>query len=121
MVNAYEVALIISDALDLIRDRERWSNAETAVDLHGSPVSPHSECAVKWCAMGAVDRVSKGRILLAIIAHNELRKDANKPIDEINDVDGHEAVIDLMKRTRARLFAYSYFQPISLLGGSDHE
>lgn len=48
---------ILEQAKELIGEPERWTKFQLAVDASGFPVYPDSPTAVKYCAVGAIDKV----------------------------------------------------------------
>jgi hypothetical protein len=101
---------IITRALDLIAEPEHWTQgvlARTSIDLPCSWSDPY---AAKFCAVGALNRAAteaiKGwgcsRAMEAqdfIMAANNRQGDA---LLDINDEEGHSAVIGLFKTALGR-------------------
>lgn len=41
---------------ELLSDKSKWSKHHYAQDASGKPTSPHSENAVAWCLVGAIEK-----------------------------------------------------------------
>lgn len=52
-----QVLTILRGASDLIADRVRWCRGALARDRRGAVVSPYTDTAVRWCAVGAISHV----------------------------------------------------------------
>lgn len=53
------------DARELISDFNRWTQGVMARDAVGTHISVHSDEAVAWCALGALDKTAKRTYLPA--------------------------------------------------------
>lgn len=99
---------IIKLARGLITPREKWTKDSFSRDINGKFVEPESSHAVCWCAAGAVYRFTQdfcegGHECSEVVY--EINKDNDTPIEHINDVYGHAAVLAAFDKTIARLEA----------------
>jgi hypothetical protein len=96
-------AEVLQKARDLIADESRWTHGYYARDEQGFDVEPNEPSATCWCALGAVYHVldtTEDEALDGPAAIKALYLDERVPV-EINDVDGHEAVLALYDRAIA--------------------
>lgn len=56
------VADVLERAADLIEPEGRWTQGVLAKSAGGVPVAPEHDCAVCWCASGAIIRISGDRL-----------------------------------------------------------
>ena len=82
----------LREAKALIEDPERWCQNHYALDADGNSVRMLGQKAVRWCAIGACVRVGLDMDVLYDIVLPD------KPLSEINDDDGHAAVMALFDR-----------------------
>jgi len=83
-------------AADLISDRRKWTTYAYARYRNGVRASVEEPRACRWCAVGAVARVSGVPILrigAALAPHG-----GDRELSEINDCDGHAAAIAELRR-----------------------
>jgi len=87
----------LTAARDLITDPDRWTTRGFALGVNDAKVLPTSPDAVKWCAAGALIRVTEGFeqsrrdagiLLLVAACHAGWRG-----IPDANDLGGHAAVL----------------------------
>ena len=100
---------ILTGVRDLLSDPERWTQGASARDAKGRIVDVHSEDATCFCAVGAFYRVGfpegnsyhdeeasrrywKARDLVDRLVPG------TKSIIGVNDLDGREAVLDLLDK-----------------------
>ena len=110
-INWNAVVEMLRDARDRIKDRSRWCQGASALDINGESVSPESDRARQWCAHGSLVRtaaktgyandfdgeaVDASRILDFVA--KEYDSDREDDITSINDIYGHRAVIDSYNR-----------------------
>lgn len=101
-------AEVLQKARDLIADESRWTHGQYARDAEGYSVYPNEPSATCWCALGAVyhvldtteedveDRPAPIRALYL----------DNRPVPvDVNDRDGHEAVLALFDEAIAKAAA----------------
>ena len=89
-----------------IADREHWTKGTLAADGDGNEVLPKSRRAVRWCALGALYRVtspvkghrSASELLAAEIHGGPAFGDADYRITEFNDSHTHKQVLALYDR-----------------------
>lgn len=93
---------VLRQARELITDSERWTQNEFARDFRGTAVSPRSELAVCWCAMGAVSRVGDNKFWLRVETKRYLEIASQELFEtfpeRVNDTLGHEAVLRMYDR-----------------------
>lgn len=103
---------ILSDARDLLEDKNRWTRGEIARDSRGKSVSFFSPSACRWCALGAIRKIS------LVYANGDLTKAMENSellcrwirvnvevdsLDSINDTKGRKAVLSVFEESRIRL------------------
>lgn len=97
---------VLTKVRDLIADRESWSRIDYAQNEHGISVSPSSKKAIRWCVLGAFDRVNTE------LSRQGEKKDqqsgwcppVQEALDELPDnistincrPDGHERIVELL-------------------------
>jgi hypothetical protein len=98
---------ILTDAQELIRDRDRWTQGASARDANGNPVGAQNERACCWCGSGAIVRSGGGEPYV----NGSLRADildllrGEPGIVHTNDEKGHGAVLALFDRLREKSLA----------------
>ena len=75
----------------LIEDPEQWCQGAFARDKAGNHTFSSASDAVQWCALGACTKVGVDGYLLQ-------RVSGQSTAEDINDHDGHEAVMLLFDR-----------------------
>lgn len=96
---------VITGALALIADEFHWSRGAWARTATGQPCAWADPSAVKFCAMGALNRaalelahdvgnlaISAGRHVLAANGVS------NQCFPQINDLEGHARIVAMFKR-----------------------
>ena len=81
----------LREARDLISDPERWCQECYARDKNGAPVLYESLAAVRWCALGACEKVGADVRILWRAAE---RMKGFDPAD-INDSTNHPTVMKM--------------------------
>ena len=77
---------VLAAARELISDKNRWCQGSEAEDAAGRWILPSHLNAVRWCALGAVEKVSDISRALDIFADT-------MDVININDDMGHEAIL----------------------------
>lgn len=99
-------AEVLQKARDLIADESRWTHGYFARDEQGYDVEPNEPSACKWCALGAVYHVLgsseeeawEAPAIKALHASNRIPA-------EVNDLEGHDAVLDMFDAAIAKAAA----------------
>lgn len=93
-----KTSTLLQRAKGRIENREHWCVGELATDVRGEPTLPTADDSWRWCALGAINAES-GKVhqspameVLELIAGGDLEVDS---VVEVNDVFGHEAVMQL--------------------------
>ena len=93
---------ILEAARALIAEPEHWCQGAQALDATGTVRRPCSRLAVRWCSLGATDRVTRYK---GIRADNALYSALGMPPDigiaNFNDSHTHAEVLDLFDRAIA--------------------
>ena len=92
---------ILEAARALIAKPEHWCKGAQALDATGTVRRPCSRLAVRWCSLGATDRVTRYK---GIRADNALYSALGMPpegIANFNDSHTHAEVLDLFDRAIA--------------------
>ena len=102
------IAEIIRQAADLIRDKEKWAQGKYAVNADDFDVNPRGDDAVGWCAMGALMKVSPPDDGHYGVAARECRETLDRDglprnLQAFNDTEPHHRVVALLDRTASRL------------------
>ena len=102
---------VIRGALPLVENEDTWTTHQMAKDHRGFPVLPTCEDAVRFCAVGALEKAAfdlsrslKAAGFLASHAVDKLEKLADGDdgtLAFINDTEGREAVVALFKKALA--------------------
>ena len=104
MSREYTTKGILEDALELIEDPDRWTRGFYARDAEGVSVDPYSERACRFCALGAVARIS-GRDIVPIAPWarlDEAARAAGFPgARTLNDTGTHDDVVTAFRRAIA--------------------
>ncbi len=109
MTNSLEKQ-IIARALEIISAQEHWTRVTWARTSKGQPCTWADPTAVKFCAVGALNRaaieVVKGWGCSRAIEAEELIMVANDRVGEglpkINDDEGHEVVVAMFRTALER-------------------
>lgn len=101
-----DTRMVLEAARDLIAYPSRWTDGVNARDAYGNPCEPGSCDAVRWCANGALIRVSWEATPWRAIAVLDAVAERNDPDDYwslscFNDMSGHAEVLDLFDRAIA--------------------
>jgi len=94
---------LLVEARALIAEEDHWTRYEGTRDVNDAPVSTLSKNAVKFCGLGALDRVSFGVYReCKEIAYAELLKAAEvRSFGKFNDESLHKAVLAAYDRAIA--------------------
>lgn len=68
---------LLKKARKLIKDFDNWTDGPEAVDRDGRECNPRSNKAIAWCAIGALDAITKDADLI-ISTHALLDRVANE-------------------------------------------
>lgn len=94
---------VLKAARELIRDPARWCQDAFACDADGDAVHTLDPQAVRWCAVGALNKVAPSSEVSAD-AYGLLEVAAGPIcVSDINDAEGHEAVLAVYDEAIARL------------------
>jgi len=106
MMASYTVREVAEQFLELYADRRRWTKNYNARNKHGAEVLVGSREAVKWCLVGAQERMARaGKVPSAIMeqfsaakkaACNALYGDPSEVY--VNDQHGLAAVRAVLRR-----------------------
>jgi hypothetical protein len=97
---------ILKAARDLISDPEHWTKRANARDSYGEIIGCSQPEAVRWCAYGALNKVSRGDSATIRKAYDYLMGVNNfqgTTLEGINDVWGHMRIISAFDAAIARL------------------
>lgn len=83
---------ILRKAAELIADPEKWVRGKMAIGVNGYPTYPHSPEACKWCAYGAVHKISGGEYGVSRAFYYSF----GRYLSSINDSEGHAYTIGAM-------------------------
>lgn len=105
---------LLREALDTIRDGSNWCRNSAALDGDGISVRPYESQAKRWCASGAVQKAfyarfpkmkDLGLVCEEWVTLNETARalfpqfsDAEAAIVMVNDLMGHDAVIQCFEK-----------------------
>lgn len=78
-----------------IADPKHWTQNYLAHDISGRPISPYSPNAVCWCALGAIESVSRGRIGPAVMTLSSV---IEGPVSQFNDTHTHAEILAAFDR-----------------------
>ena len=96
---------VLRKARELISDPARWTQGAYARDESGFEVSSTWEAACCWCALGAIIKTAremKARVGVTTDVISTLyRHSAGRPVFEVNDKEGHAAVLALFDKALA--------------------
>jgi hypothetical protein len=84
---------ILKAARELISGSNQWTQRANAREMHGEIIATTQPEAVRWCAYGALNKVSRGDSAVIRRAYNELMGDAEMSLEGLNDIAGHVAVL----------------------------
>lgn len=86
---------VLREARSLIKDPTQWTQSVEARDADGNRVNPSAPAAVCWCASGAIARVLGvyGWWEAQTLLIKEYLDDPKRQLWEINDENGHSAVL----------------------------
>lgn len=90
---------ILRRAREIISDPAKWTQGAFARDSQGSMIPPNHTAACSWCAIGALSRAAfelKAPPGFGAGALDMLG--ALRPLNDINDEEGHAAVLDLFDK-----------------------
>lgn len=104
MIDIVRAKTTLEAALELIKDKARWSQRAFARRKDGFPIDANAERACAWCALGAVQRAS-GCDYVPIdeleILDDEAAKMGKRTIVALNDEGTHDDVVEVFKRAIA--------------------
>lgn len=99
---------ILTGVRDLLSDPERWTQGASARNAAGEPIDVHSEDATCFCAVGAFYRVGFPDGNTADPVQDDVYWKARGLVDRllpgtksiiaVNDLDGREAVLNLLDK-----------------------
>ena len=93
---------VLRKARALIEDKKRWTRGEYARDRWSHHVDPDDVRAVRWCALGALDRqIAAGSRVHMHLYMTALELYRSESVSEINDDMGHKYVLKLYDRAIA--------------------
>ena len=97
---------IIGRAHALIADERHWCRGALARDKGGRAVEPTETAARRWCAFGALIAAAHEMVGDLDQAHHLASLAARRmhccsTLINVNDIDGHRAVIELFERAAA--------------------
>lgn len=89
------VAQVLREAKAVIPTPAQWTRKVAARDSRGNRVTPRNERAVRWCAMGAIEKVAPGDGLAALewAAIRALRPHMDDEVPTFNDSHTHAEVL----------------------------
>lgn len=94
-----QVRAVIMQARCYVTREETWTKARLARDWSGDPVSPLSEAACRFCALGAIRRAVYWDLQGLVDIHDwtvvELLGTSSTVLANLNDVEGRLAVLAL--------------------------
>lgn len=91
--------IIARRARDIIADKKNWCIHATSRTKYGREISYTNAQADKFCAIGAIYRAAfeiageDQHLNLARIVDAEVEKSAGKWLPDINDEEGHKAIL----------------------------
>jgi hypothetical protein len=92
---------ILKAARQRIEKPEHWTQGFMARDKDGNPTKSTNREACQWCALGAIS-AEAGGARAGEDAQDELyRAVGGTPITDINDRDGHAAVLSMFDKAIA--------------------
>ena len=94
---------IITEAQDLIRDPNRWTQGCYARNEHGVPTGASNPAAVRWDASGAILKVAGAPQYVVTAALADIFK--GEGVVHTNDSRGHAAVMAMFDRVREKAAA----------------
>ena len=91
---------VLTQARDLIADKDAWTQGSLAADNDGRAVDPKDRSAVSWCAEGAIERVVPRRGTKLERDAGALLRGASGRVcaSAFNDSKPHRSVIALFNR-----------------------
>jgi hypothetical protein len=94
----------IEAVIELLSDKSRWTQGQSARDSEGRPVEPDSPYAVCWCVEGALHKVSGDwRVFSQPIWETLLDMNNNTAPHHTNDKEGYDAVMALLNKVLEKL------------------
>lgn len=93
-----EVVAVLRAALALIKDRRRWTVRAWARDRNSRPMGANDKRAVRWCASGALYKVTTPEIYC--VARAQLQAAAMEVDGHVECVNdrGHRATMGMYRR-----------------------
>lgn len=96
----------------LIEDQSRWTQKTRARDRWGQAVPACDQAAVKWCALGAMARITENDFNLHLEAYNRVRPFlGGHSLWYVNDYAGHEELLARLDRAIAAHPAWYQREP----------
>ena len=90
---------ILLKAADLLEDPRRWTRSVEARDASGRSVRWSSPKAVRFCAIGAIERVSAEHGVSSLLVEKFIEnKGSFGRLIDLNDMKGRKAVITDLRR-----------------------
>lgn len=92
----------LTEAYELIKDKDRWARCVDARDKDGYSVPYYSPKACKWCATGAVLKVCDGPSQLSRLCIGYLdNASKSDSVIRTNDHSSHEVVLGVFRKAIA--------------------
>lgn len=92
---------ILEAAYKLIRPKSRWTQGVAALDADGVQTGADSAEAVKWCAVGAIDKFATPKqAIIAFLALDRARPRSSSTA-EFNDTHTHREVLAMFRKAIA--------------------
>lgn len=105
MIDPRAVKRTLEAALELIKDPARWTQGAFARHKQGNAIGPEEKAACRWCAIGALRRVTAGNDSAALNAMRVLDFEAKRAgaedVGALNDKRSHAEVVEMFKRAIA--------------------
>ncbi len=96
---------IIQEVLNLLSDKNKWTQYALARDIKGNRLDPCDFLAVRWCLLGAVRKLSssdeeyvkmKEELCIFSEAYSLKQNQEVSPV-HLNDCYGHKAVLKFLQ------------------------
>ncbi len=87
---------VLSSAIELISDPEKWTKEVCARDKQGEEICYHSPTACSWCAYGALWKYGRGLKVVPLITE-AFKEKFEESISIVND-SSREEIISKLKQ-----------------------